>query len=315
MSIEADVNILATDIGRSTGSKGHVAAKEYLLGRLSALSIEPYKNGSFEASYRSNGQDYSNILATIEGTEPDLAPVLLGAHYDAVEGTPGADDNAVAVAILLDIAGKLEPHTLRRTIIFAFFDAEEPPNFLTTSMGSIRFFEDQREDDIHCAIIMDLVGHDVPMQDFEDLVFVTGTESHRGLADTIESVLPFDGIRALPLLNEYVGDLSDHHIFRVNEVPYLFLSCGIWAHYHRDTDTPDKLNYQKAGRIAEFVASLAEDISTRPLEGASGGYDTSEIEAKYISQILKWVLPPGGISGRKQIDELVTTITDRFGIR
>ena len=48
MSIEADVNILATDIGRSTGSKGHVAAKEYLLGRLSALSVEPYKDGCFE---------------------------------------------------------------------------------------------------------------------------------------------------------------------------------------------------------------------------------------------------------------------------
>ena len=116
-------------------------------------------------------------------------------------------------------------------------------------------------------------------------------------------------------MNEYVGDLSDHHIFRVNEVPYLFLSCGIWAHYHRDTDTPDKLNYQKAERISELVANLAEDISTRPLEGSSGGYDTSDIEAKYINQILKWVLPPGGISGRKQIDELVTTITDRFGIR
>ena len=315
MSIEADVNILATDIGRSTGSKGHVAAKEYLLERLSALSVEPYKDGCFEVGYRSNGQDYSNILATIEGTEPDLAPVLLVGHYDAVEGTPGADDNAVAVAILLEIAGKLEPYTFRRSIILAFFDAEEPPNFLTTSMGSIRFFEDQRADDISCAINMDLVGHDVPMQDFEDLVFVTGMESHPGLADTLESVLPFDGIRALPLLNEYVGDLSDHHIFRVNEVPYLFLSCGIWAHYHRDTDTPDKLNYQKAERISELVANLAEDISTRPLEGSSGGYETSDIEAKHINRVLKWVLPPGGISGRKQIDELVTTITDRFGIR
>ena len=251
----------------------------------------------------------------IEGTDPDLAPVLLGAHYDAVEGTPGADDNAVAVAILLEIAGKLEAHTFKRSIIFAFFDAEEPPHFLTTSMGSIRFYEDQREGDIHCAIIMDLVGHDVPMQGLEDLVFVTGMESHPGLADTITSLLPFQGIRALPLLNEYVGDLSDHHIFRVNEVPYLFVSCGIWAHYHRDTDTPDKLNYLKAEKIAKFVASLAEDISTRPLDGYPKEYDTSAIEAKYINETLKWVLPPGGISGRKQIDELVTTITNRFGIR
>ena len=99
MSIESDVNVLATDIGRSTGSQGHFAAKQYLLERLSTLSLEPYKDGTFEISYRSNGQDYSNIAAITEGTNPDLAPVLLGAHYDAVDGTPGADDNAVAVAI------------------------------------------------------------------------------------------------------------------------------------------------------------------------------------------------------------------------
>jgi hypothetical protein len=314
MSIESDVNALVTDSGRSTGSQGHTEAKQYLIDRLSTLSVEPYKGEGFEIGYHASGQDYSNVVAIIEGKDPDLAPVLLGAHYDAVEGTPGADDNAAAVAILLDIAGKLEPHTFRRSVIFAFFDAEEPPNFLSTSMGSIRFFEDQREDDIHCAIIMDLVGHDVPMQGFEDLVFVTGMESNPGLADTIESVLPFDGIRVLPLLNEYVGDLSDHHIFRVNEVPYLFLSCGIWAHYHRDTDTPDKLNYSKAGTIAELVASLAEDISSRSLVSPLDGYDTSEIEARYINETLAAMLPPGGISGRNQIDQLVRTITDQFGI-
>ena len=314
MSIESDVNALVTDSCRSTGSQGHTEAKQYLIDRLSTLSVEPYKGEGFEIGYHTSGQDYSNVVAIIEGKDPDLAPVLLGAHYDAVEGTPGADDNAAAVAILLDVAGKLEPHTFRRSVIFAFFDAEEPPNFLSTSMGSIRFFEDQREDDIHCAIIMDLVGHDVPMQGFEDLVFVTGMESNPGLADTIESVLPFDGIRVLPLLNEYVGDLSDHHIFRVNEVPYLFLSCGIWAHYHRDTDTPDKLNYSKAGTIAELVASLAEDISSRSLVSPLDGYDTSEIEARYINETLAAMLPPGGISGRNQIDQLVRTITDQFGI-
>ena len=70
MSIEADVNILAANSGRSTGSPGHLAAKQYLLERLSTLSLEPYKGGGFEVSYRSNGQDYSNILAMIEGTDP-----------------------------------------------------------------------------------------------------------------------------------------------------------------------------------------------------------------------------------------------------
>ena len=35
-----------------------------------------------------------------------------------------------------------------------------------------------------------------------------------------------------PLLNRYVGDLSDHHVFRVNKRPYLFLTCARWEHYH-----------------------------------------------------------------------------------
>ena len=140
MSIKDDVSILATVKGRSTGSDGYLAAKRYILGRLSELSLNPYRDGTFEIGYRSNGNDYANIVAILEGTDPDLSPILLGAHYDAVEGTPGADDNAVAVAILLDFAEKLEPHIFRRSIIFAFFDAEEPPNFLTASMWSIRFY-------------------------------------------------------------------------------------------------------------------------------------------------------------------------------
>ena len=94
----------------------------------------------------------------------------------------------------------------------------------------------------------------------------------------------------------------------------MFLSCGIWAHYHRDTDTPDKLNYSKAGTISELVASLAEDISSRSLVSPLDGYDTSEIEARYINETLAAMLPPGGISGRNQIDQLVRTITDQFGI-
>ena len=49
------------------------------------------------------------------------------------------------------------------------------------------------------------------------------------------------GVRLLPVLNDYVGDMSDHHVFRVNRRPYLFLSCGQWEHYHLPTDTPEPL--------------------------------------------------------------------------
>ena len=51
-------------------------------------------------------------------------------------------------------------------------------------------------------------------------------------------------MKLIATLNEYVGDVSDHGIFRRNGVPYLFLSCGHWEHYHQPTDTPDRLNYR-----------------------------------------------------------------------
>ena len=72
-------------------------------------------------------------------------------------------------------------------MIFAFFDAEEPPHFLSPAMGSIRFFEDQRLGDIHCAVIMDLVGHDVPVPGLEDVLFITGMETDSVLGDVIQS--------------------------------------------------------------------------------------------------------------------------------
>ena len=127
MSIESDVNALATDSGRSTGSQGHLAAKRYLLERLSALSLEPYRDETFEIGYQANGQDYSNILAMIEGTDPDLSPVLLGAHYDAVEGTPGADLQSLYVGLIQEKIYKnwrdplAERHSKEAIISFRIF--------------------------------------------------------------------------------------------------------------------------------------------------------------------------------------------------
>jgi hypothetical protein len=66
---------------------------------------------------------------------------------------------------------------------------------------------------------MDLVGHDVPVLGMEDLVFLTGTESDPALADVVIASEPESGIRTVPTLNSYVGDMSDNHIFRVNDVP------------------------------------------------------------------------------------------------
>src|SRR5690606_37898557 len=95
----------------------------------------------------------------------------------------------------------------------------------------------------HCAVVLDLVGHDVPVPGIEDLVFVTGMESDPDLVLDLTGAV--DGVRVQPVLNRYVGDLSDHHVFRTHQRPFLFLSCARWQHYHMPTDTPDRLNYDK----------------------------------------------------------------------
>jgi len=85
----------------------------------------------FEAAYRHGEQDFCNLLAQVPGSDPSLAPVLLGAHYDTCDSLPGADDNAAAVAVLLEVAAQMADETLERPVILAFFDAGDPPHFLS----------------------------------------------------------------------------------------------------------------------------------------------------------------------------------------
>jgi hypothetical protein len=80
---------------------------------------------------------YYNIIAEIKGTKAAKKDILIiGAHYDTVVGTPGADDNASAVAGLLELARIMSLHPPERTVRFAAFTLEEPPAFGTENMGS-----------------------------------------------------------------------------------------------------------------------------------------------------------------------------------
>ena len=318
MGIETDVRNLATDMGRDVGTVGHDDARGYILDRLHVMGIAPYLPGGFEASYSSDDQEFSNILAAVPGKDLFLAPVLLGAHYDTCGSLPGADDNAAAVAVLLEVADRIRVDPTDRSVIVAFFDAEEPPHFLSPSMGSIRFFDDQRLSDIHCAVIMDLVGHDVPVPGLEDVLFVTGMETDSVLGEVIQSCKVDEAIRVLPILNRYVGDMSDHHIFRTNQVPYLFLSCGMWPHYHQDTDTPERLNYMKTEGVARYLRTLTGVISGKEMAGEFEGYDTTEIELGYVRELLLPVASDMGfrleVETRADIDWLVDTMRVQLGI-
>ena len=114
-----------------------------------------------------------NLIGVVPGADRGLPPLLLAAHYDSVIAAPCADDNAAAVAIARHLAERIGAGRgegglggrLERDLVVALFDAEEPPYFQCPEMGSIRFFNDQMDGrGVHCAVVMDLVGHDLPVE-------------------------------------------------------------------------------------------------------------------------------------------------------
>ncbi len=316
--IREDVRLLAAAGGRMAGSPGHAEARAYIVRRLDSLGAQAYARGSLVLPYRHGGQDFANVVAQLPGSDRSLAPVLLGAHYDTCEALPGADDNAAAVAVLLSVGEALRRQRRHRTVLLAFFDAEEPPHFLRPAMGSIRFYEDQRIGPIHCAVILDLVGHNVPVPGLEDLLFVTGMESHPGLEGVIKKCQPASGVRTVPTLNRYLGDLSDHHVFRMNKRPYLLLTCGRWQHYHRATDTADRLNYQKIESLAAYLGLLTRAICEIGLDGQFEGYDTTATELECLNRTVRPALEKLGmrpeLRSRQDIERLVMAMSEKFGL-
>ncbi|HXY34452.1 MAG TPA: M28 family peptidase, partial [Planctomycetaceae bacterium] len=86
--------------------------------------------------YETQGQRTCNLVVERLGIKRRDEIVILGAHYDTVWSTPGADDNASAVAVLIEAARLLCRTAFRRTVRFVAFTCEEPPHFNIGTMGS-----------------------------------------------------------------------------------------------------------------------------------------------------------------------------------
>jgi hypothetical protein len=286
------------------GTAGHERAKRYLVERLNGLQLEPYTGASFELPYTCNGIPFTNLVGRWPGQRNGQSPLLIGAHYDTCGSTPGADDNAAAVAIVLEAAERLKARRLDRDVVVAIFDAEEPPHFLQKSMGSTTFYSEQRREKIECAFILDLVGHDIPIAGMEPLVFITGMEGHQELEQVMLHAEPDPRIKVVTALNAYVGDMSDHHVFRMHGVPYLFFSCGRWEHYHMPTDTPDKLNFAKMEGIAETLTGIVERCDRAEFLPRRSDYDSTATDLLFMQRSLGPVLQAAGMVPPRTRDDL-----------
>ncbi len=127
------IDVLAELIGeRNTAHPEAIeAARAYLHRELGAMGFV-----ARDQVFQVHSRRAVNIEVSIVGTKPAKSLLVVGAHYDSAIGTPGADDNASAVAILLEIARSLVNRKLKRSVKLVFFDCEEPPHFNFGEMGS-----------------------------------------------------------------------------------------------------------------------------------------------------------------------------------
>jgi len=241
--------------------------------------LDPYEQ-------RLPGCGGANVLAKIRGDSKRY--VLVGAHFDhlGVIGRDvfwGADDNAAAVAVLVEVGRAIANEREGRGVIIAAFDAEEPPHYLTGAMGSREFVRANR-DPIDFMVCMDLVGHRLGPAEVPDEVgaslFALGAERSTGTTELLSSLRRAEpGVVVRAADAEIVPPLSDYEAFWQHRIPFLFLSAGRSRIYHTPEDTPDKLDYAKIAATARWLTRFVRVTRTRePTELTNARYDVATLD-------------------------------------
>lgn len=255
------------------------------LFRAAGYIRERFKNSGadvYEHSFEAEGDHYENIIAEFGPKSPSV--IIVGAHYDAVVGTPGADDNASGVAGILELSRLLSKAPLTSRVILAAYTLEEPPYFSTDLMGSAVHawaLKDERVD-VRLMICFEMIGYfsDEPgSQDFP-LPFLNlyypSTGNFIAIVDQFFSTqawrmkrwmqkaidLPVYSINAPKWLPGI--DWSDHRNFWNQGYPAVMITDTAFyrnGSYHSADDTPDSLDYKRMAKIIEGVYSYVVHLA------------------------------------------------------
>jgi hypothetical protein len=223
-------------------------ARTYITEALQAIGWQPrsqvFQNGI-------------NLVAERSGTNPEAGTILVAAHYDTVQGSPGADDNASAVASVLETARLLAARPTAKTLKVAFFDLEEQG-----LQGSFAFTaRDENLNNLQGAVILEMLGFAcyqagcqqypeglpiAPPSDRGDFLAVIGDQEHLPLLNAFQVAkqanLPTVITLAIPLKGLMTPDLlrSDHAPFWYRGIGALMVTDTAnfrTPHYHQASDT------------------------------------------------------------------------------
>jgi Zn-dependent M28 family amino/carboxypeptidase len=228
--------------------------------------------------YESDGEQVRNIIVEKKGQNPENASIVIGAHYDTVAGTPGADDNATGIAGLIELSRLLKEHKNNRTIRFVAFPHEEPPYFYTQQMGSRQYAQRLKEsgESIFAMLTLEMIGY--AGEGFRQLypaplLRILGRYPKKGnyiaLVSNLSSARVLSMVRKAMRQRGTVGVeslsapgfipplfLSDHSSFWKYGFPALMITDTAFLrnpHYHSSTDTADTLNYEFLANVVDAV--------------------------------------------------------------
>ena len=276
--LEEHVRQLASVIGERNVSHpaALAAAAEYI--------EQTWSNQGYDVSrqsYETHNQQCSNLEVTCPGERYPGRILLIGAHYDSARGAPGANDNASAVAALLEMSRlfKLQHPTI--SVRFVAFVNEEPPFSFRSKQGSMVYAKmaKARGDDIALMVAMDCIGcysdqagsqHYPPFFRFfypsegNFLAVVSNLASRHSMHMFVEQ---FHMVSDFPLehlaTTSFVPGVSwsDHRSFWKQGYRALLITDTAfyrYRHYHSASDTPDKISYP---RFTQAVISLHNTFS------------------------------------------------------
>ncbi len=275
-----DIKILASEEmeGRGIGSRGIDEAADYIAKTFQQAGLKP---GSDENSFFQEWSEdidglgtnirLKNVIAVLPGSNPKLKneSVVVSAHYDHLgygwpdvkEGNkgklhPGADDNASAIAVMLELAriagSSWQPE---RTIVFVAFTAEE-----LRSLGAhhyVKHYKTYPAKDAIAAINMDTIGRlgDAP-------ITVFGSGSATEWQHLFRGVGFVTGIKINPVADDPGG--SDQIAFHEIGVPAVQFFGSVHADFHSPGDTVDKLDMKGILKITSVLKESIDYLAARP---------------------------------------------------
>ena len=224
-------------------------------------------------------QSYKNVIVNHYGNARRDEILVVGAHYDTVWLSPGADDNASGVAVLLEVARRLNGDRQSRTIRFVAFTNEEWPFFGRKNMGSLVNAENssKRNENIIGMISLEMLGYyssqpgsqryPRPLNYFYPdkgnfVAFVSNFSSrdflHRSITAFRESAeFPSEGLVAPQFLVPHIRRSDNYPFWREGYPALMVTNTANYRNrrYHRSTDTHDVLDYDSMVRVTDGLAA------------------------------------------------------------